>query len=259
MVTALSILLALAVVAACSAAADPISNHLPAANQNLFHHPGAKRVIFNIGSYHDPPSPPDDETIVIAIEARPDTSSRIKDEPGLYVLTAAVSSGYGIHVMHHYEDSSSLLKPRDPGADWTNKGKAGKVLLVPTVPLSAIMALVKDLECSFLKIDAQGFDFKIVQGAGALLKACPFINTEVYCGSYNAYQGAENHFERNFLPYMAEMGFVPAGRGFLDATTLNPNWEVCTHVNEEMAMIWRRADVTTPIDDVVRWCPLCCT
>ncbi|KAG1657771.1 hypothetical protein FOA52_010142 [Chlamydomonas sp. UWO 241] len=90
--------------------------------------------------------------------------------------------------MHHFEDSSSLFKPKDPSAGWTTKGKAGKVLLVPTVPLSAIMTMVKDLECSFLKIDVQGLDFKVVQSAGALLKACPLLNTEVYCGSYNAYQ-----------------------------------------------------------------------
>ena len=167
----------------------------------------------NVGANGDPPESFDNETIVIAVEPNTDVAARIPPSPRRYVLSAAVSEGWGLAAFNHYADSSSLLEPnRDVPITNTQvlrKGQQGAKVLVPTLPLSAILHMVQNLECYFLKIDTQGMDFKIIQTARHDISRCHYIQAEVYCNGYEGYVGAVNDFDRDWLPFMKSAGFEP--------------------------------------------------
>lgn len=217
-------------------------------------HPSAKRVIFNIGSFNDPPAPIDNDTVVIAVEANADTSSNIPVMPNRYVLTAAISDTWGLAILNHYADSSSLLKPNrnhtNPNHNlwtegWTTKGGKGRKVIVPTMPLYAVMKLAPNLECWFLKLDTQGLDFRIARSAGRELLRCPYISAETYCNGFQTYTGAQNDFDNDWLPYMIPLGFSPVN-------TCEPG-----HMDERN-IIWKNKNVAgLPLEEVKRRCPLC--
>jgi len=126
-----------------------------------------------------PPHPMDTETVVIAVEANPRTASGVPHVPNRYVLTAAMSDSWGITTYNDYDGSGSLLKhklqplgPKSQGVDRqvdVNRVIRVSPIVVPTLPLSAVLQLGQGLDCFFLKIDAQGMDYRIAKSAGQAL------------------------------------------------------------------------------------------
>lgn len=218
-------------------------------------HPTAKRVIYNIGSFSDPPAPFDNETLVVAVDPNPDTTAAIAAVPNRYVVTAAISKAWGLAAFYHYAESSSLLPPntahkQDFAAKWTEqwmqKGHHGRPSLVVTLPLSALMEAFGHLQCWYLKIDAQGVDLAVAQSAGDHIRKCPFVTAETNCAGFQTYEKAENDFVKHWLPYMTSVGFEPINKCSASDAAV------------EMNIYWRNKHVHGPtFDDVKRLCPVC--
>jgi hypothetical protein len=213
----------------------------------------AKRVIYNVGCYRDPPSPIDADTIVIAVEANPNTASNVPHVPNRFVLTAAMSDAWGVAMYNDYEGSGSLLKPnfnheskeaREWTERWTQHGNQGRKVAVPTLPLSAVMQLGQGLDCWFMKIDAQGMDYRIAKSGGQELTRCPYLLAETYCNGFQTYAAAENDFDKHWLPMMTSLGFKPLSN--CSAGEINILWQ-----NTKMQVM--------DLAEVSRLCPVCVT
>lgn len=211
-----SLVTIVAVLLLCSAdtsSARPSSVlHLPRTTPQVAHVPtqpgGPSRIVFNIGSNNDPPKPFDD-TLIVAVEPLPDVATKIEPVPNRLVMTAAVSDHFGVALFHHFDISSSLLQPQRATDHWTAFGRQGERVLVPVVPLSALLDGFKDFECSVIKTDMQGMDFTAIKGAGAAISKCRYIFSETNCNGFSHYKDAVNDFSRDWLPHMTRHGFKP--------------------------------------------------
>lgn len=218
-------------------------------------HPGARRFILNIGSFYDPPTPFDNETIVVAVEARPESAAKIPVIPNRYVLTAAVSDGWGLATFNHFEDSSSLLEGNFlwKGHMFANKGRQGAKIMVPTLPLSALLNVLQYMDCWFLKVDTQGMDLNVIKSGRHHVKKCQYIMTEVYCNGHTPYKGAENDLDLHWMPFMTQMGFKP-----VNACACGPDGPNGERAQCESNIIWQNLGrVVEPVDDMKKKCPFC--
>jgi FkbM family methyltransferase len=190
---------------------------------------------------------------VIAVEPNTEVAASINPTPGLFVIAAAVSDTWGLAAFHHYADSSSLLEPNLAVAITTEqvlqKGRQGAKVIVPTLPLSAILRSVAKLSCYFLKIDTQGMDFVVIRTAHRDIRRCKYVQAEVYCNGYDGYVGARNDYDTDWLPYMRSLGFEPLSK--------------CDHptIPSEKNILWRNTEAqdVEPLEVVAAKCPKCVT
>lgn len=215
---------------------------------------GLGRLIINIGCDKDPPTPfltgnPPQRVGVVAIEARPDTSSALEDVADRWVLTTAIAPHFGLASFNHFRDSSSLLEPRTDVAHWQaikDKGKKGKAMIVPTIPMSYLLQSLSPQTFWFVKTDTQGMDLSVIKSAGDHLKQVHFVYSETWCNNYSTYLGAQNEFAQHWLPYMTYMGFLPVGgKGICDAMGVR-----------EINILWRN-QMTTMLPPTKEECPKC--
>ena len=205
---------------------------------------GPTHVVYNIGSNNDPPTPFND-TLIVAVEPLREVAAKIEYNPNRFVVTAAVSDHYGMATFNHFDVSSSLLEPQNPSDGWTSNGRHGERVVVPLVPLSAVLDSFDEFECSLIKTDMQGMDFYAVKGAGNDIARCGYIFSETYCNNFTNYKGAENDFHKHWLPRMTRLGFKPL--------------TFCGDVVDEVNILWQntRHKDNKPIPSAV--CPGCYT
>jgi FkbM family methyltransferase len=167
---------------------------------------GPTRMVLNIGSNNDPPMPFND-TMVVAVEPLREVAANIEYVPDRMVLTAAVSDHYGVALFNHYDVSSSLLQPHDKNAGWKVNGRHGEPVMVPVVPLTAILDSLENFDCALIKTDMQGMDFFAVRGAANAVTRCEYIYAETYCNGFTNYANAQNDFDKDWMPHMKRLGF----------------------------------------------------
>lgn len=194
------------------ASSRPAAVRLAKTTPHVVHVPkrpgGPSHVVFNIGSNRDPPAPFND-TLIVAVEPLPDVASKIEPVPNRLVMTAAVSDHFGVAMFNHFDISSSLLQPERSTDHWTAFGRQGEPVLVPVVPLSALLEGFAEYECSVVKTDMQGMDFTAIRGAGAAITRCRHVFSETNCNGLTHYKDAVNDFHRDWLPHMSRLGFKP--------------------------------------------------
>jgi hypothetical protein len=145
--------------------------------------PHIKDVIINIGSFRDPPIPPNDETFVLAVEPILRTAASIPPMKNRYVITAALSATRGFSQMQFLNGgmSSSLSKPLGDFGSELPEGQQ-PFALVPVLTLADLLrAVPRDVDIVEVIIDAQGHDLAIVKSAGEDIKRVKKLIAEVYC------------------------------------------------------------------------------
>ena len=169
---------------------------------------GVTRVIVNVGSNVDPPTPPDEVTAVIAVEPIPATARAIPPHPLVFVIVAAIggnATGFAnFYTFNRNGESSSLADlPADVKAsthsskwwarDALRPADVPRVLFTPVLPLALLLAAVPPhVRVAQLKTDMQGFDFAAVSAAGAALRRAEVVTSEVLCHMEQFQEGDAN-------------------------------------------------------------------
>jgi hypothetical protein len=132
--------------------------------------PSVTRVILNVGSSKDPPTPPDDHTAVVAVEPIMATARAIPSHPLTFVIVAAISNATGFANFFTYNrngESSTLadlpdaIKLSTHSSKWWAQDKVRppdvpKVLFVPVLTLAMLLdAVPPHIRVAFLKTDMQ--------------------------------------------------------------------------------------------------------
>ena len=132
--------------------------------------PQVTRVIINVGSSKDPPTPPDDFTAVIAVEPILATAMAIPQHPLTFVIVAAISNATGFANFFTYNrngESSTLadlpdaIKHSTHSSKWWAQDKyrpenVPRVLFVPVLTLAMLLeAVPRNVRVAFLKTDMQ--------------------------------------------------------------------------------------------------------
>lgn len=178
------------------------------------------RLIINVGSYRDPPMPPDEHTAVLAVEPLLHTANLIPKAKDLFILTSAVSNFSGLAQFHVYNGgaSSSLSRVTDPDSKpWAQQqvNVESQVLregdtpffVVPVITMHQLLsAIPESVKISYLKIDLQGWDLTAAMSAGELLRRAKKVQAEVYCSGYESYEGVNNRAE-DWEKHMKQLNF----------------------------------------------------
>jgi len=170
-----------------------------------------ERVIINIGPNTAPALPaPQDLHNTVAIAFEPIVGCKIRNQDGLHIVHAAVSSKTSLQFMGVFNVdglSSSLAAPSTP-ATWNfGKNKHAR-RLVPVLGIDLVlMSLSIDVELWYLKTDMQGFDFDTLKGGGVLITRAHYVLSEVWWNKVRTYEGVDNDFCVNQYPLMTKLGF----------------------------------------------------
>lgn len=106
-------------------------------------------------------------------------------------------------------DSSSFLQPSEvlpkiiAGTE-----PSGKTVTVPVVPLDSLPTAWRLASKALLKIDVQGFELNVLQGAIEALKHCAYVYVE--CSEVALYEGQA--LREDVARFLAEHGFRQMGR-----------------------------------------------
>ena len=196
--------------------------------------PEVTRVIINVGSSKDPPSPPDDFTAVVAVEPIPATAMAIPRHPLTYVIVAAISNATGFANFFTYNrngESSTLadlpeaITKSTHSSKWWAQDKVRppdvpRVLFVPVLTLAMLLeAIPPRVRVAFLKTDMQGFDFTAVSAAGHALRRAEVVQSEVLCHmaqlnpsviptnfAFNP-NAPPNRFDEDWAGWMEQLGY----------------------------------------------------
>jgi FkbM family methyltransferase len=127
------------------------------------------------------------------------------------VLPMAVSDTDGMakFFINAEEQSSSLCEIDERNA-WRGPGAPADIsvsaeVFVPTIRLDTFMAYADLRTVDYLKIDAEGADFRIIQSAGERLKDIRQIKTEVEVAANRAYKGSASR--EDMISFMSDQGF----------------------------------------------------
>jgi FkbM family methyltransferase len=179
--------------------------------------PGVKRVWFDIGAHKEamyslPSILEQEDLAVIALEPMFDMWGQLslqRRHKRLYAIPAA------IHVYEGYfpfrravTDMCSSLKDVVEAAKYQrwSGGCDGTsyTFNVPTLRLETIIELLpEDLPIEFVKVDAQGSDFEVMQSAGRLLRRIHAFVVEVQLKPL--YAGVKN--ESDYIDFFGRLGF----------------------------------------------------
>lgn len=170
--------------------------------------PAVTKVMINVGSNLDPAVPEVDDGSTVAIAIEPIVGCRIKHRKNLHVIHAAVSDSTSLNMMAVYNTngvSSALTAPSEK-AFWNKELQNSKV--VPVLSMATVLGSIPtSVEIWFLKTDMQGHDYRSVVAAGPELRRVHYIRMETWFGNIRTYQGVENDFCLQVLPFMKEAGF----------------------------------------------------
>lgn len=106
-------------------------------------------------------------------------------------------------------DSSSFLRPSEvlpkiiAGTE-----PSGKTVTVPVVPLDSLPDAWQQASRALLKIDVQGFELNVLQGAIEALKHCAYVYVE--CSEVALYEGQA--LREEVARFLAARGFRQTGR-----------------------------------------------
>jgi FkbM family methyltransferase len=125
------------------------------------------------------------------------------------VLPMAVSDcdGFADFFINKSNGSSSLAKMEELGlAHWKDfELSVQATIAIQTIRLDTFMKVADLKRIDYLKVDAEGYDLRVVQSAGERLKDIRKIKLEVDTAPAPLYKGAPNHDE--VVRYMADCGF----------------------------------------------------
>jgi FkbM family methyltransferase len=160
------------------------------------------------------PRPEDEGTHVLAFEPLPSVQSQIPAHDQISLIPAAFSDKSGLTAIYEYGDfhqSSSLAKLSE---GLSSIASTGKFYLVPSLSLVDILTSIpREVEIKLVKIDIQGYDFKVVSSAGQALaeRGVRRVVTEVYIDNTQAYDGVENDYCLHWRGYMESIGYKLIG------------------------------------------------
>ena len=184
---------------------------LPSAPIHLELSANTSSVVMNFGSSIDPILPMDYlGPCAKTIAFEPISHCSIPNHPQVLVVPVAVSDEYRLSVMHVLNKagvSSSLFEPGQ--SDFWNEGYSEKKI-VPVIPLSAaILSVPLDVSIELVLTDMQGGDFAAVSSAisAFLLRKVKFVRTEVWFNNVATYQGVQNDFCQDWVPFMSSHGY----------------------------------------------------
>jgi FkbM family methyltransferase len=175
-----------------------------------------QRVWIDVGAYHGDASRQaalDDKRLLVhAFEPVPRLHEVLAGGPDNYVVHAmAVSDRDGVAPfrINSYTAASSLL-PIDEAARaaWFDGGLLieEREIMVPTTRLDTFMNEAGIAAVEFLKVDAQGADFAVIQSAGDRLGDIGRIKLEVATTPRQLYRGAAD--KATILAFLESRGFV---------------------------------------------------
>lgn len=126
-------------------------------------------------------------------------------------MAVSDSDGYADFFINTRDGASSLARMEDSGiAHWKHSKFAVKsTVVVQTIRLDTFMDLASLRMIDYLKIDAEGVDFRVVKSAGDRLRDIHKITLEVDIAQDRLYQGAPGHDE--VVEFMRNSGFDPVG------------------------------------------------
>ena len=163
----------------------------------------------NIGQFSVASSHLFDGVVIYPIEPDPCVSEELRKNVGTLIAknvkVMAVGDKNGVEIFHVNSDPqvSSLLPL---GADRINSFPGSKVVEKITVPVTTLDSLFKGLtlkEPILLKIDVQGFEDRVISGAGSFLERVRWVLMEV---SFSKLYEGERDFE-TILNLMKKHGF----------------------------------------------------
>ena len=170
--------------------------------------PKIKKIRIDVGSNTNPYTPSDETEATIPIEPLLSVVQGYdRNMKNFYPLPIAVGSSVGFLVLNEpdHHASSSLYEANSTRDILVTKHRR----MVPVIPLSFLMRIIpKEIEISFLKIDAQGFDIDVLKGAGMEVKRARFVQVEAQTSEAGMKQigTRKNHID-NHIKYMGSMGF----------------------------------------------------
>jgi FkbM family methyltransferase len=127
---------------------------------------------------------------------------RKKNIPNSEVHACALGNSEEKMVLHITSNitSSSLLKPVDPdkyGSELIEKGELN-------IEVKRLDSFFPEGKIGILKMDVQGYEMRVLEGAGELLKNTDFIILEV--NNHEVYEGSPTYFELD--TFLRSNGFI---------------------------------------------------
>jgi len=128
------------------------------------------------------------------------------------VLPLAVSDTDGVAKFFiNAEDGSSSLCEIDERYTWKGPGAPSDIrvtaeVLVPTIRLDTFMASAGLGTVDYLKIDAEGVDFRVIQSAGDRLRDIRKVKAEVEVSENRSYKGSASR--EQMIAFMTKRGFT---------------------------------------------------
>jgi len=131
--------------------------------------------------------------------------------PNFIVLPMAVSENDGVadFFLNAADVASSLLPFSTEGLRTWKGGEALRVesrVSVPTIRLDTFMQCIGARAVDYLKVDAQGADFSVIQSAGLRIRDIQKITLEVDVTSVRLYQGSAGR--EQITAFLEKQGFV---------------------------------------------------
>jgi FkbM family methyltransferase len=193
--------------------------------------PEAKKLIINVGSNDDPPISSDPSIYTIGVEPVLKTAARIKPNPKLFVITAAIGPRQGLAKFFTYANggvASSLSEAENFNWAYTPDGYP-PVLFVPVITLKTLLeAIPPEIVIVYLKIDAEGWDLDVVESAGDSISRAQTVQTEILC--YKAFQGQRTNWP--------DVEKILTGLGFAS----DPQGNRCAGGNKQFDGFWTQKD-----------------
>lgn len=168
-------------------------------------------VMINIGP-NKSPIEGDEGALVILIEPLPSIVRFLSDSvksAHVLIFQAAISNVSGtaeFHELNEHGMSSSLADPVNDGFS------DGGTITTQVHTLKELLdAIPEEKPITYLKTDMQGFDLTAIKSAGEGIARVGKIQAEIYADGHSSYQGVENEHDRDWLPYMKQVGFREDG------------------------------------------------
>lgn len=161
-----------------------------------------RSIIIDIGPNRTPiiPSATDTTMFVLAFEPLLDAVANIYLKyDRVLVVPCAVASIAGIRTLRRYNQdglSSSLSRATLTDLPFQHPDGCGQTSIVPVITLKMILQAIPNHIHIFLKTDAQGFDFDVIQSAGDEIKRVLYMRNEVYTEGYTSYENVNNDLEK---------------------------------------------------------------
>ncbi|MDX2231121.1 MAG: FkbM family methyltransferase [Leptolyngbyaceae cyanobacterium bins.349] len=161
------------------------------------------------GSFFAIPRAQNIDTVVYAIEPIPELADQIRahQQPNLHVFCMAMGNENGTRTFHINSDplTSSLLDAKCEGQwqPFSAQLQEARSLEVPVMRLDTFMEQQSLAEVDLLKIDAQGFDLQVLQGAGTAIHRIKQIMVEVQLQPL--YEGSAT--KADIIDYLSDRGF----------------------------------------------------